>query len=168
MGAIEKVEVVTTIQDVARDALKRARSDRSKAAELMAKLVRADAALYRSLLDPMVETACYEAVCKVVRKRNETIWLAPNYDAGGNGERVKALAQGNALMFFQLPTGPLLIHATRGDVEASANFYRQQAEDMGTKAQWLLLIAKHLVGNKPVGKCLTEEKLRELQEKANA
>jgi len=166
MGAREEIGELS-IADVARDALKRAKNDRGRAAGIMARLVRQDVDLYRRLLDPMIELACYEAICKAGRNRNDAIWTAPNYDKGGNGERVKALAAGNALMFFQLPRGPLLIHATRAEVEEAAAFYREQADDMSVKAQWLSMVAKHLTGNKVVGKCLTEEKLRELQEKAN-
>jgi len=166
MGAVEKVELVR-VAHVARAALKSASGDVQRATSLMARRVRGDMSLYRELMDELVESACYASIRDEVRDVRRNVWMAPNYDAGGNGERVKSLAAGNALMFFPLPNGKLLAHATRVEVEEAASFYAKQSENMGTKARWLALVAKRIEGNKTVGKCLTETQLRTLQEKAN-
>jgi hypothetical protein len=165
MGAVEKLKI-QTVESVARECFKACDGDVQAATKKMAARVRSDIGLFRQLLDEMVESACYSELAKLNRANNSAIWNAPNYDPGGKGERVKALASGNALMFFKLPEGPLLGQAHKADVEAAADFYAKQAKDMGWKARWLQLVAKHVEGNKTVGKCLTEKQLAKLKERA--
>jgi len=165
MGAVEKLKI-QTVESVARECFKACDGDVQASVKKMAARVRADMGLFRELLDEMVESACYSELAKLNRDNNRAIWTAANYDPGGKGERVKALASGNALMFFRLPSGPLLGQAKRADVDAAADFYAKQAQDMGWKARWLQMIAKHVEGNKTVAKCLTEQQLAKLKERA--
>jgi hypothetical protein len=166
MSAAEREPSIPSIIDVARAALKASDGDVQRATKLLARRVRADVVLYRALLDRMVETACYEAVVTVTQRNRDMVWTPPNYDKGGNGGRVRALAAGNALMFFPLPGGKLLAHANRREIEEAAAFYGKQAADMTWKARWLSLVAKHVEGNKTVAKCMTEQQLAKLQERA--
>lgn len=165
MGAVEKLKI-QTVESVARECFKACDGDARAATKKMAAMVRADIGLFRQLLDEMVERACYDELSKLNRANNSAIFNAPNYDVGGKGERVKALASGNALMFFRLPAGPLLGQAHKADVQAAADFYAKQAKDMGWKGRWLQLVAQRIEGNKTVGKCLTEQQLAKLKERA--
>lgn len=166
MGVVEKLKV-QTVESVARDCFKSCNGDVREGVRRMAKLVRADMGLFRQLLDEMVESACYSELAKLNRDNNRAIWTAANYDKGGKGERVKALAHGNALMFFRLPTGSLLGQAKRAEVDEAAQFYSKQATDMAWKGRWLSMVAEKVEGQKTVGKCLTEHDLAKLQEKAS-
>lgn len=166
MTQAQKKERESRVTVIARDALRTAGGEVQRATKLMAKQVRANPALLRELMNDMIEVACYQEIGRLVRGDRAIVWTAPNYDKGGNGERVKALAKGNALMFFPLPGGVLLMNATRAEVLEASAFYGAQADNMSAKARWLALVAKACDGEKPVGKCLTEERLREFQMKA--
>ena len=107
---------------------------------------------------------CVESTSAVLRSERLSKWLPPNYDAGGKGDRVAALAEGNAamLMDFPLPGGKRLGEATADEVRTAAEFYSKQAGNMAHKARWLSMIAAR-VKDKTVKDALTEKKLRELQ-----
>lgn len=164
MAQAKLKEKEPTISDVAREAYESSKGDVQKATDILARRVRADANLYRELLDGMVESACYSAVRQIVRNDRSQVWNALNYDAGGNGDRVKLLAAGNTLMFFTLPSGKALAHATGEEVGLAADFYSKQSKDMAAKAKWLYLVQSKCTGEKTVSQCVTEEKLAKLHE----
>ena len=116
--------------------------------------------LYEYLTAPYLSRACYDAVRSCCRHDRKALYTAPNYTKGGNGDRVHQHA--HSLLDFPLPGGKRLRDATRADLEAAANFYRQQAKDMANKADWLEAIAAK-VGKKKVGSVLSAEALRSLK-----
>lgn len=71
--------------------------------------------------------------------------------------------RGGLLDTFQLPDGTFLRDATRDQILAAAEFYSEQAEEMGTLARWLPLIAQRLSPGEVVSDCFTEERVQELQ-----
>ena len=169
MSAVMKIDKTQTqikISDIAEDALKKANGNIINASHHMEKMVLADQAIYRTLMDPLLASACYAAVSKVNRSNRAVIWTAPNYTAGGNGSRVRELSSGNLLM-FPLPGGLPLGEATRTEVSAAAEFYIKQSSDMSHKARWLTRIGDGLAGKKKVSSVYTEELLFKLQAEAH-
>ena len=163
MSAVMKLDKSqATVSQIAVKALKEANGNIIDASHIMEKMVIANPALYRSIMDPLLSSACYGAISKVCRSNRETIWNAPNYKAGGNGDRVHALSSGNLLM-FPLPGGLPLGEATRNEVSAAVEFYLSMSSDMAHKARWLTRIGEGLTGKKTVSKVYTEETLRKLQ-----
>lgn len=151
-----------TVSELAEAAMKEAGGEVLRAARLMEQEIRNNEIKYRVVMDPLVANACYTAVSTICHRNREKVWTAPNYTAGGNGHRVRALAAGNLLM-FPLPGGQYLGEATKAEVTEAADFYGKQANDMTAKARWLAAIAAKLDAKKIVSKVFTEESLRELQ-----
>lgn len=132
------------------------------ATDKMEKRVRAERDLFHQLMAPLVRSACYDALRKSVRTERESIWTAPNYTKGGNGERLVSASL--TLLDFRLPHNLLpLREAGKDDLVAGADWYESQASNMSHKARWLRAVAAK-VGNKVVGEKFTAEKLAELQE----
>lgn len=154
-----------TPESVAREVLDLCGDDLPKATKMLEQRVRSNQSLWFALTDPLIHAACYDTLRGLVRQNRAIIWTAPNYDKGGNGDRVRHLASAN-LMMFPLPGGLLLKDATRVDVSRAAEFYHKQASDMHNKARWLSLIAQHVTEDKCVGDVMTAERLRELQQEA--
>lgn len=150
------------IRELAGLMLESANGDVIEAAKLMEHEVQADDVKYRALMDPLLATACYAAVSQACRGARRDVWTAPNYTAGGNGDRVHAMAAGN-LLLFPLPGGKPLGEATKAEVIEAAVFYGKQASDMTVKARWLTRIGEQLTDEKTVAKVFTEESLRTLQ-----
>lgn len=119
-GGLKVKEPELKVSDIAEAAVDAADGEILKAARLMEQEVLADPQKYRALMDPLVASACHQAVAGVVRQTREKIWTAPNYTAGGNGHRVHVLASAQMLMMFPLPGGKRLGEATRDEVLAGA------------------------------------------------
>lgn len=128
---------------------------------------RKDRELYGSIVDPLYRTACYEILCRLIRERRAVIWTAPNYAASTNQERARNSGN-HLLMNFPLIGGKLLRDGTKEDVQTSAEFYREQSDDMREKHSWLAAIAKRLPAGKSVGQAFTEEQLHAMKEKIHA
>jgi hypothetical protein len=154
-----------TVQDIARAAFKAAKGDVKRAASIMEHKVRSDATLLAQLSEEFIRIVCVQTTGVVLRQTRKTAWLPPNYDPGGKGSRIAALAKGNEemLMAFPLPGGKPLGDADSGEVLEAAEFYGKQARDMGHKARWLSLIASRVPEGKTVKESLSEKKLRQLQ-----
>ena len=120
-----------------------------------------DPGLKAYLTDPWLRRACEDAAGKMQRHNRDAAWTAPNYDPGGNGSRV--LTHARTLLDFPLPNGVKLRDAKKGDLEEAARFYREQAEDMAAKAQWLDAIAAK-VGRKKVASVFDADALQRLRE----
>jgi hypothetical protein len=151
------------IKDVAKKALEDADGDVQKGVARMVERVRKNRALFTTLMDPLVESACFREIGMVCRRERRDIWRAPNYGPADEGARVIQLAAGNLLM-FPLPGGKPLGEATKEDVEKAAHFYREQSNDMGHKARWLQIIADRTPPERLVQHVLSDEELRSLQE----
>ncbi len=154
-----------SVPKVAKAALKAAGGDVVKATRIMAGQVRSDKNLFRVVADPLIDNACYDAIRAQVRAVRGIVWTAPGYDKGGKGERVKALARSN-LMMFPLLHGKLLGQGSMVEVLETAEFYVKQGNDMQHKASWLKLIARAMGGNDIVSNVLTEKRLMELKDRA--
>lgn len=157
-----------TAREVAIDALAANGGDVLRATEWMIERVGKSRALYRSLMDPLVKTACYETIASVCRKNRSTIWNTQQPTAEEQRGRVIALAGGtmSSLLDFPLPGGLPLRLAGRGDVAAAAEFYSRQSKDMNAKARWLQMIAQSIPDDKTVQEVMTDARLAELQEEA--
>lgn len=151
-------EVLNTPAQRVRDAVEQS-PDTMSAAELLESWARIDRQLFDYLTKPWLSRACDDAVRAVTRGERAAIvrsWTAPNYTAGGNGHRVHTLAR--SLLDFPLPGGLRLRDARRDDLLGAAKFYRAQAVDMASKANWLESIAER-VGRKQVGKVFDDDTL---------
>lgn len=157
------------ISEAAKLALDLAKGDVQRATKAFEQTVRSNRGLRDQLLEPLIASACYDAIRKVSITERRTAWkpptekLVPGKVTGS--ARVVQLAAGNLLM-FPLPGGKKLGEATRKDISAAAEFYSKQAGDMGHKARWLQLIAQSVPNNKTVNDVLTDKRLRELQREA--
>lgn len=166
MANVRKLKVKAKeikVSDIAEAAVELANGEVVKAASLMEEEIRNDPVKYQLLMDPLVASACYQAVARVQISKRAHVWTAPNYDAGGKGSRVRTLATGNMLMLFPLPGGKSLADANKAEVSEAATFYTKQADDMHIKAKWLTRIAEKLKDSDIVSKVFNEQKLRALQ-----
>ena len=116
--------------------------------------------LFKHIMDPILRTACYNIIRSHIRAERKIVWMAPNYSASGNGERVVALGQ-LTLMEFRLPNGMFLKDASTDDTWSAAIFYENQSTDMGRKAQWLKRISL-AAQDGIIGKKLTLEQIEQL------
>lgn len=159
------------ISEAAKLALDIAKGDVQKATKAFELTIRQNRNLRDQLLEPLIASACYDAIRKVSITDRRSTWkppaekLLPGRVTGS--ARVVQLAAGNLLM-FPLPGGKKLGEATRSDISAAAEFYSKQAGDMGHKARWLQLIAQSVPDNKTVNEVLTDKRLRELQQEAKS
>jgi hypothetical protein len=160
-----KVDDLPTIKTIASECYNTTKGDIQKSVKIMANKIRGDDVLFRALLDPLVESACYTEITHVCRTNRSSIWEPPNYQVGGSGHRIVCLAESN-LMAFPLPGGLPLGRATKEEVMEAAEFYTTQGKDMLQKGQWLKMIAEKLPKGKSVSKVLTEQQLSELQKAA--
>lgn len=151
-----------SVYAVSKDILDEFDGDVVAATDRMEKRVRAERDLFHELMAPLVRNACYDALRKAVQDERRTIWTAPNYTKGGNGDRLVSASL--TLLDFRLPHNLLpLRDAGKDDLVAGADWYESQANNMRHKARWLRAVAAK-VGNKVVGQKFTAEKLAELQE----
>lgn len=95
------------------------------------------------------------------RQERGALWARPTEPDA----RVAALAAGNSLLDFRLPSGIRLRNATADEVGAAADFYTKQAADMAWKAKWLGQIVGRIKKDKTVGDCLTDADLIAIREK---
>jgi len=148
--------------------LAKAKGDVAKATRAMTEKVREDAALFRVLMDPLVEQAVYDAIRAVCRADRRRIWNAPTVHADDPATRVRALSSGTAatLLNMPLPGGKRLGLATRAEVSEAAEFYLRQASNMSAKGQWLRLIAQAVPDGVTVKSVITEARLNELRQEA--
>jgi len=150
--AISAPEKEITVHDIARACYDAAKGDVERAARIMQRKVQNDSALLAQLSEEFIRITCVDTVGSILRRARRLTWLAPNYDAGGKGGRVRHLAEGNKemLMQFPLPGGKPLGEANADEVREASDLYGKQSKDMGHKARWLALIAARLPKNKTV------------------
>lgn len=167
-----KMEKLPTVDplEAARDALAESKGNANRATAALTASAKEDAALLHALAALAISMASPDEGVAMRHQRRKA-WTAPNYDVGGNGHRVHALAAGNAMMLMDFPLmdGTPLRNATREEVRVNAEGYYKQASDMRWKSRWLALVASKIPqqdDKKTVGQALTESVLRELQEKA--
>lgn len=182
------------VAEAARRAYDDAGGDVAKAVAMLEQAVRQSRALRDALTEPLIASACYDAVRTQVRVERRSVWRPPTVapvtsparphqgpnraapassparsqpvaDPTPDAARVVQLAAGTLLM-FPLPGGKRLAEATREEIAAAAEFYERQAGDMATKGRWLRLVAQSIPGKKTVGDVLTDQRLRDLQEEA--
>jgi hypothetical protein len=170
----QTAEPEITFQSLARDAFISAKRDTRKAARVLdAKLQRLDPESRVSVLEDALKLACVEAVGLACRNERKTRgWLPPNYDAGGNGHRIAALADGNKEILMNFPLwfgGKRLKDSTKQEIADAGLRYMKQGSDMVFKGRWLNLVAAKVPDQKKAGEVLTELQLRKLhKEAANA
>lgn len=158
------------VAEAAKQALDAANGDVQIATKAFEHTIRNERDLRDALVDPLIATACYDAIRKICHTERRQVWkppvekLVPGKVTGS--ARVVQLAAGNLLM-FPLPGGKKLGEATRQEISDAAGFYSQQAGDMSHKARWLQLIAQSVPSDKTVGEVLTDNRLRELQREAS-
>jgi hypothetical protein len=165
---LQKQDQADTVGKSAKQALERAGGDLDKAAGLLEQSIRADAALCKLLVDPLITLACREAVAKQQREQRAAIWNPPTVERAKitNEARARILGASN-LMMFPLPTiGKALGEATRAEIAEAADFYAKQSNDMAHKARWLTLVSQSVPPGKLAKRALSEDRLRELQREA--
>lgn len=156
------------VAEAAAEALRTAKGDVHKASTVLEKRVRKEPDLREALTEPLIASACFDAVRAVCRKQRRIVWSPPTSPASASAgqDRVVHLAAGT-LMMFPLPGGKRLGDATREDVAAAGQFYAAQSADMAHKARWLQLVAQSLPDKKKVRDVLSDERLRDLQMEAS-
>ncbi len=162
------------VAEAAARALDDARGDLHDAAARLETAVRHSDSLRSALTEPLIRAACADAVRAQMRKHRASVWSPPSSKSAKSGPaaaasdrgRVIALSRGT-LMSFPLPGGVVLADAKAEHVAKAADFYEAQAGDMAHKARWLRLVGQHLQGKRRVSSCLSERRLRELQEAAS-
>lgn len=153
-------DIEETLRGLAADCLARGR-DIGHATELMTNRVLSDDALFRALMAPLVNQACYDILRGIIRQDRRAIWTAQNYSKAGNGERLKSLSR--CLMDFPLPGGLKLRDAKYADLERAEEHYRKQSENEAHKARWIGAIKAKLSPSGPnVATKLDEQTLRDL------
>ena len=149
--------------ELAQNVMEDSDGDVLAATERLEKMARKDVEIWQALTEGLLRNACYDACRAVCRADRRQIWYSPNYDAGGNGDRVKTHSA--SLMDLPLPGGKKLRDATKGDLLEASGFYLRQAAQMRGVADFFAAIAER-VKRKTVGNTLTEADLRALKDGA--
>jgi hypothetical protein len=110
---------------IARASLAEAEGDVLRATDIMVERVMSDARLYKILTDPLVKTACYDAIKIQCGRQSRRIWESFQPSADAFRERVKALGRVIA-SDFDLPGSRKLDDTMRGEVAAEIE---KQADD---------------------------------------
>jgi hypothetical protein len=110
---------------IARASLAEAEGDVLRATDIMVEHVMSDTRLYKILMDPLVKTACYDAIKTQCGHQSRRIWESFQPSADAFRERVKALAQVIA-SDFGLPGSRKLDDTVRNEVAAEIE---KQADD---------------------------------------
>lgn len=156
-----------SVMEVAEQSLTQAKGDVQEAVVIMQGRVEGNKALYRELMNPLVRTACYEAIAAVRRSNREKVWTAPQHQDNSGSKGVESLANANRSLFdFPLPHGGTVQTATRGDLIRASVFYYTQGRDMVIKANWLKKIAQKVPVGRIAGEVLSEQQLRLMQTNA--
>jgi len=150
-------------EDLARRAIEMANDDVVEATVILESMARSDMSVWRALTDQLLRVACYDQCRAICRAERRVIWNSPNYDAGGNGARIKDHSA--SLMDWRLPGGKVLRDASKADLIEASAFYRRQAASMQIIGCWLESVAAKVAG-KTVGEKLTDTILRKLQDEA--
>lgn len=164
--AIAPLKTKTTVPNVQmnpihalpRRCLKDGNGDVAAATEKMSALIRKDESLFRQLMWPLIDNACYDAIRAECRTQRRKIWETPRYTE----DNILAVAS-TRLMDLILPGGLTLGQAHRNDLLSAAEFYDRQAENMAHKGRFLSAIAEKLNGRR-VNRVLNEADLCELQD----
>lgn len=140
-----------------------------QAVELLTARVWEDEGLRNEVVEPLIETACHGAIRALAQRERQKIWLPPNYDPTGAGERLRSVANAS-LLDFRLPIEgmPRLAESTKAQLAEAAQYYQKRAVDMAHKERWLLAIAKKVPASKRVADVFDEKKLRALQAKTES
>jgi len=158
------------VREAAKAALDASDGDVRSATIVLERAVRNDRMLRDALTEPLIASACYDAIRNACQTERRKIWepskekLVKTRVTGAH--RVVQLAAGN-LLTFPLPGGKKLREATRADISKAADFYASQSDDMAVKARWLRLVLQSVPDGKKVGDVLSDERLRELQREAS-
>lgn len=125
-----------------------------------------DTHLFRVFAKPLVRTGCKAKISEKMRSLNSK--ARNGHDPTGRGDRLHLAAEAEVerLMDYRLAGGYRLGEATRDVLLQNSDFHYRQARTMATTARWLKLIAKHLDDMQRVEEALSEEELRDLQDKA--
>jgi len=159
----------SAIDEIATEALEKAKGDVIKATAIMAKRVLDNDVLYHRLMDPLVQNACYDVVRGLIRKNRGQIYNMPQPTPERASLGVLSLATGllATLLDFPLPGGKRLGDATRVEINGHVVFYETQSKDMRIKARWLKLVAGRLRRDDvTVAEVLSDKQLRRLKEEA--
>jgi hypothetical protein len=146
----------------AHEELTKAKGDVRRGAERFAKRVRGTPSLRDALLEPLIETACYQMLAQMHAQARKLVWTAPPPETTGG--RLVNLA--HSLLDFPLPGGTRLARASRAEVLAGAELYRKRAKDEGHKARWLARVAEGMDETQTAGEAFDEPTLRRLQKEA--
>jgi hypothetical protein len=177
MAAARKTKELA-VAEVARKALDDAKGDLDEAARMFEEVIRRSPALRDALTEPLISSACRQAVMAEVRIARHVVWHATRHQGSDAPPRAMVTAEEHVrrvvqlgigtLVMFPLPGGKRLGEATREEIAAAADFYDRQSKDMGAKARWLRLVAQGLPNDARVSDVMTDERLRELQVEAQS
>jgi len=164
---------VSAIHEKAMEALRETQGDRVKAAALFRQWVEEDEALYRELLEPLVNDAIWQAIRLAGRVMRTEVWSVQPLpsERGPRGSVAGLVAMAETRMQsllddFRLPSGIALGDATIEHVVAAAMFYHGQARGNKVKARFLDLVGAAMGNAKQVRDRLSDKKLRDLQARA--
>jgi len=134
------------------------------AVERFSNYVRNNEGLYKEILNPFFEIACYELVRSIYRHFRADIWESSYAEQKPDKDRLLTIVKGG-LLNFPLWNGQRLGGATREEVLESAVMYRTQADTMSWRARWLQSVGYKMKNSQKVYDVFTEEQLHDLQEK---
>lgn len=153
------------VAELARKAVEQT-DDTVAAAALLERWAREDSMLMLELTSPYVHTAAKRAVDRAVIEDRARVWKGKARPEPSRKQvvyRNDSVRLMNAISFlqdFRLPGGKKLVQANKAEILLAAEQYSKQGSDMLHKARWLKAIADEMNGE-----CLSEERLKELQEK---
>lgn len=154
----------------ARKAYEGAGGNITEATRRLEQAVRASRKLRDDLTEPLLSTACYDAVRVQCRAARHRVW-SPSARAlaqhRSDSHRRAVTTARARLLDFPLPGGLALGSATRVQVIGAAEAYERQAGDMAWKARWLAMVASALPEGRKVREALTEARLRKMQSEAS-
>lgn len=159
-----------SVRSIAREVLEEADGNWEKAARLFRLRLDKDSALYRAIVEPLIQGAIWQHIRSVAHSDRAHVWhRAPKPDRNiADGGQVRAARLVAArLMDFTLWGGRRLGDATRPELVEVIEKYESDAKANGERARWLTLVAERLKDDKTtVAKALKEKDLLALQKKA--
>jgi hypothetical protein len=158
----------TDLRHLAEEFLDDADGDVQRATELMVEKLEDDERLFRQLMQPLLQEACYRVVSEIFRARRAAIWQQPQPSPAEHQSRVRVLANATVTL-FDLPLwggGPLLRDATKTELLEGAHLWMRQGSNMVAKAKFFRLVARALPNDTiTVGDSVTLTKLNNFRRK---
>jgi len=159
-----------TIASIARESLEKADGNVIEAAKTMTNRVLKNDALFRQLMEPLCQSACYDAIRQVVRHSRRSMWDMKQPTPAEEKRRTEHEGEffRATLYDFPLPDGTRLGDAIKSQILAGADFYAKQSKNMESKARFLTMVGAVANERKPLRKVASLTQLANLKKKAES